>query len=222
MNKISSISLIFIIIGLSLPYKAFSQPDSQDAPVEMTTSEPIVTVQNAVNNCSSYDSCEDCFKASCYWLGCGDEQYCDVEPMETCKVLECSNVTTIAPNTTTISPNDTTPTTTDETTTVTTEIPTTTDNTTTSTSTTTTTTPNTTTTTPSTTTTPNATTTSTPKSTTITPIPTSTTTEAPHQRHFDAGSFVGGMILALTLTAVSFAGWKFYRRRALSTSYTNL
>ncbi|KAB7498499.1 hypothetical protein Anas_10724 [Armadillidium nasatum] len=154
----------------------------EDAPVEMTTSEPIVTVQNvnslisAVNNCSSYDSCEDCFKASCYWLDCGEEQYCDIEPVEMCKYFSIksftgSNVTTIAPNTTTISPNDTTPTTTDETTTITTEIPTTTDNTTTSTSTTTTTTtPTTTTTTPS-TTTPNATTTSTPKSTTTAPIP---------------------------------------------------
>ena len=43
----------------------------------------------------------------------------------------------------------------------------------------------------------------------------------PHERHFDAASFFGGIILALTLIFGGFFGYKYYQKRSLAPNYSN-
>ena len=40
-------------------------------------------------------------------------------------------------------------------------------------------------------------------------------------RHFDGGSFVGGMVLSASLLVIGFFGYKFYLQRRGGTPYRN-
>ncbi|KAK8736856.1 hypothetical protein OTU49_004681 [Cherax quadricarinatus] len=172
----------------------------------------------AQDNCTEIDTCEECTLTECQWVQClYEDSSCQRnDPAEFCELKECNSTTTTteAPTTPTTeaptTPTTEVPTTTTEVPTTTTEAPTT----------------------PAPTEAPTtpapteAPTTPAPTEAPTTPAPTevpTTTTEAtttvkpcppcPSNRHFDAASFFGGIVLAVAILAVAYAAWRFYKSR---------